>query len=527
MKTLILIFFILTLNCTQSPLDEENDKNSIAKILLPLAEFLRTVKPTDDEIAAANHAAKLAYVKSLPLYDVSSKTATEIKALSLDGIVESVDMSTGKPVVKFYVATKATSTLVASRLIGFGWTTITNNTTGLSGTAFVTRLTAVSNINFTIAKYVEGTNGSPGKWVNYIVTSAAVTNGVDSGGAIITRQEAWSKPTNDVNGTIVDNGDGSYTYTFYRDITKAKNFISQEYLNSTKTTLPTALTSTRIANTGDVTYNSSLPHRMVVYIGTGTVRGTGTNNADGSNVSTGVPSVNFDDGETLAYDFIPATGQIKALQRDITVTTTCNNCHKNVNATTTSGITTRGLIFHGAGGRNDVRHCVMCHTEQIRSITDVTVTSDPLTGIYPAAAAYYVFDGYNVIDFPVMVHKFHMESHLVKDGNYCAVNCSPPPNGYNFKTKATLFITLAQSKLCYNCHTTNKSTVNEDNWKTRPSRIACGACHDGVNFDTGEMFKAVKTGNLDKTHGGGKQLDDSKCASCHTTSDIIKKHGLE
>jgi nitrate/TMAO reductase-like tetraheme cytochrome c subunit len=88
------------------------------------------------------------------------------------------------------------------------------------------------------------------------------------------------------------------------------------------------------------------------------------------------------------------------------------------------------------------------------------------------------------------------------------------------------FIKKADSKLCYNCHTTNKTSINEDNWKTKPSRIACGSCHDGIDWATGLMTKSVNPATTDITHGGGKQLDDSKCASCHPASYIISKHAL-
>jgi len=525
MKFLILIFSIFAISCGQSPADKDKDKGVAATYILPVANSLRpvTTTPDSDTLAAVTQATKLTYVKSLPLYDVSTRTAAEIKALSLDGVVESVNMTTGNPVVKFHVATKATSSLPASRVTGFGWTT--KSSTLPSGTTrYASNLTAVSNINFSIAKLVAGTNGGPDKWVSYIVTTMPVTEGSD-GTNTYTRPAAWSLPTNDVNGTIVDLGDGSYTYTFGRDITTVKNFIGTEYKESrttaySKATAATAVSSLRQANTGDLTYNANLPHRVIVYLGTGTVRGTGTNHTNGTDANTGVTALNFDDGETLAYDFVPATNQVKALQRDITTTTTCNNCHKSAVATTTSGITTRGLIFHGSGGRNDVRHCVMCHTDQLKSATDTFDVST--NGVFPTTTNGYVLDGYNVVDFPIMVHKFHMSSNLTKSGDgYYAVNSS-----YRFRTKAAAFITLADSKLCYNCHTSNKSTVSEDNWKTKPTRIACGSCHDGVDFATGLMFKSARASSTDITHGGGKQLDDSQCASCHTVSDVIKKHGL-
>ena len=326
MKNLLLIFLFLSIGCGQTPLEKDKEKGVMANILVPTANFFRTTStPSDDATAAANHATKLAYIKSLPLYDVSAKTAAELKVLSLDGIVESAEVPTdGKPSIKFYVATKATSSLPASRLVGFGWTT--KATTVPSGTTrFASNLTTVSNINFTIAKYVEGTNGSPGKWVNYIVTTPEVTAGSD-GTTTYTRSRAFSLPTNDNEGTITeDKVEGSYTYKFSRNIITSKDFIKSTYGETrttayTKTKTLSAVSSTKQANLGDLTYNASLPHRVIVYLGTGNVRGTSTNNTNGTDTATGVTTVNFDDGETLAYDFIPETKAIKALQRDITNT---------------------------------------------------------------------------------------------------------------------------------------------------------------------------------------------------------------
>lgn len=272
---------------------------------------------------------------------------------------------------------------------------------------------------------------------------------------------------------------------------------------------------------------------MAIAIGVGTVRGTGTNNADGTiqpSMSGGcssktscsgsaIAALNFTDGKTIIYDFIPATAQIKATQRDIVSVYTCNNCHKDANATTTSGITTRGLIFHGSGGRNDVTACVTCHTDQTRGQIDTSLAS--VNGVYTGTNG-LVLDGYAVADFPIMVHKFHMSSQLVKSGTGYYVGAT----SYMFPTKGAAFIKKADSKLCYNCHTTNKTSINEDNWKTKPSRIACGSCHDGIDWATGLMTKSVNPATTDITHGGGKQLDDSKCASCHPASYIISKHAL-
>jgi OmcA/MtrC family decaheme c-type cytochrome len=38
---------------------------------------------------------------------------------------------------------------------------------------------------------------------------------------------------------------------------------------------------------------------------------------------------------------------------------------------------------------------------------------------------------------------------------------------------------------------------------TKPTRAACGACHDDINFATGV------------NHAGGPQFDDNQCSTCH------------
>jgi hypothetical protein len=56
---------------------------------------------------------------------------------------------------------------------------------------------------------------------------------------------APSRPSTDNTGTLVDNGDGSYAYTFYRDITTVKSQLDGM----------TVSPPNNIADLGDVTYN--------------------------------------------------------------------------------------------------------------------------------------------------------------------------------------------------------------------------------------------------------------------------------
>lgn len=59
-------------------------------------------------------------------------------------------------------------------------------------------------------------------------------------------------------------------------------------------------------------------------------------------------------------------------------------------------------------------------------------------------------------------------------------------------------------KNCTSCH-------SNDNWKTKPSRLACGACHDNIWF--GADPKTMPAGYV--IHPGEPQPDDSGCANCH------------
>src|SRR3989304_3727317 len=152
------------------------------------------------------------------------------------------------------------------------------------------------------------------------------------------------------------------------------------------------------------------------------------------------------------FDFVPSGGPV-TIVRDIVRTETCNNCHDPL----------RG---HG-GSRRDVRICVLCHTPQ---------TTDTVTG--------------NTVDLNVMIHKIHFGAELstpykIEDADFSTVEF--PQNIRN----------------CTKCHT---GGAQSDNFKTEPSRAACGSCHDTVNFVSGA------------NHGGGIQLDDNNCSSCHLPS---------
>ena len=89
---------------------------------------------------------------------------------------------------------------------------------------------------------------------------------------------------------------------------------------------------------------------------------------------------------------------------------------------------------------------------------------------------------------------------------------------------------------CSKCHdgsaTAVHKTADGDNWMNVPNRLACGACHDGINFATGTgvtlsdaaQGKTSTTIYSGKAHGGGAQSDDTLCALCHKATDIPVYH---
>ncbi|HEV2719254.1 MAG TPA: OmcA/MtrC family decaheme c-type cytochrome [Thermoanaerobaculia bacterium] len=141
---------------------------------------------------------------------------------------------------------------------------------------------------------------------------------------------------------------------------------------------------------------------------------------------------------------------------NMAVANSCNKCHDP-------------LALHG-GNRRDIHLCVMCHTNE---------NLEAGTGQSFSARVFY--------------HKIHMGSSLpsVKNGGTFA------QGGIDFST-----VVFPQDiRNCTTCH--DPKAAEADVWNTRPTREACGSCHDDVNFATGA------------NHEGGVQADDSKCTRCH------------
>lgn len=166
---------------------------------------------------------------------------------------------------------------------------------------------------------------------------------------------------------------------------------------------------------------------------------------------------NYDDD---VYHFRLDAAKVTA-GRDIVTTASCNNCHDP-------------LALHG-GSRRSVELCAMCHQPQ---------TVDPDTG--------------NTQDLPVLIHKIHMGANLpsVQAGKpYQVIGFGQSVHDYSE------VVMPSDARRCNVCH--DGKAAQADKW-LKPSRAACGACHDDVNFASGAG------------HVNLPQLSDNQCANCHT-----------
>ena len=194
----------------------------------------------------------------------------------------------------------------------------------------------------------------------------------------------------------------------------------------------------------------------------------------------------------VIHDFVPGKGTpvtASDTQREVVATAKCNECHDKIGVTTPHG------------GRVDTRTCVTCHSDQRKNGQPLSTS---VNGVFTGTT--YVADGEVSGNFTTMIHKVHMGDKLTK-------------TGYNYAGVLFNNVILPQEvSNCIKCHdgsaTSTAKTAQGDNWKTAPSIVACGSCHDNVNFATGA------------NHTGGPQASDESCVLCHRPgySDITLSH---
>lgn len=140
-------------------------------------------------------------------------------------------------------------------------------------------------------------------------------------------------------------------------------------------------------------------------------------------------------------------------------------------------------------------------------------------------------DGYSLNPTVRKVHGAHRGEHLTNPG------VAHPEYGLGADATLAEYVNIGfpampdGEKDCVKCH-------RDERWRTAPSRLGCGTCHDAVFFDRGTLEpprRQTKTCKLDAdcaTPGGlatcnlaaglceiavhPRQTDDSQCATCHS-----------
>jgi OmcA/MtrC family decaheme c-type cytochrome len=161
-------------------------------------------------------------------------------------------------------------------------------------------------------------------------------------------------------------------------------------------------------------------------------------------------------------DFRPDGASVTETWAKINAATSCLNCHDE-------------LAFHG-GSRREVKLCVLCHTEGV---------SDPDTS--------------NSVDMEVMIHKIHNGENL--ENGYKVIGFQGAVHDYSH------IVYPQDVRNCANCHegtgAASTKPAQSHVWFSEPTRDACGACHDTINWTTGAG------------HAAGPQANDAACATCH------------
>lgn len=165
---------------------------------------------------------------------------------------------------------------------------------------------------------------------------------------------------------------------------------------------------------------------------------------------------NYDDD---VYTFVPDGSKVTVV-RDVIRTQSCNKCHDPLSA---------------HDNRRSMELCVLCHTPQ---------SVDPDTG--------------NTVDMPVMIHKIHLGKALpsVVAGKPYRIIGRRRVHDYSE------VVFPADARNCTFCHEQNTGAAQAQAY-LKPNRAACGACHDNVNFATGE------------NHANLPQVSDNQCGNCH------------
>jgi OmcA/MtrC family decaheme c-type cytochrome len=210
-------------------------------------------------------------------------------------------------------------------------------------------------------------------------------------------------------------------------------------------------------------------------------RQTNTSNADDPK---GFTAVNQD------FWFVPAGGT--PVKRAIVFKENCSKCHRDFKPGEGS---VAGSTFHG-GQRVEPRLCNVCHN--------------------PARTS----GSGQWADSKSFVHRIHNSANLQAANIFDNTVATYPQDIRN----------------CQMCHAVPAGYTGDqqvDQYKTNPTRVACGSCHDYVSFVGAEAVTCTVPTSFGAdgkpvpcNHKGGTQGDDLNCSGCHLPAAIQSQYHL-
>jgi OmcA/MtrC family decaheme c-type cytochrome len=271
-------------------------------------------------------------------------------------------------------------------------------------------VTGITQASFTIAKLVPGQDGDSARWQSYV-------NRVEQPGAgDWPGSEPQIQATAERDGVLLDNGDGTYRYTFATDLTAV--------------TSPVA-----------VTYQPELTHLVGMQLG---------GQAAGANA---------------VYRFQPSTGNTRNIS-DLQIVSqeSCGSCHGP------------SLDAHG-GSRVDAEYCAACHnpgTADAQSGENldfgVMVHKIHMGSSLPSGEPYVLWGfGNSRNDFSDVAHP--------QDVRNC-VNCHDPDDGST--PQASRILTHPSAAACGSCHDDVNFETGENHIRGVDYPVTndmCTACH--------------------------------------------------
>jgi OmcA/MtrC family decaheme c-type cytochrome len=280
-----------------------------------------------------------------------------------------------------------------------------------------------ADISWTFAKLTPGVNGESSNWQSYI--QQTVTPSGCPATSCLTAPAVQATTESSTKGTLVDNGDGTYQYTFHTDIT----------------------------NVPGVTYSATLTHRVGFEI-----RGLAQANNG-------------------PYTFQASTGATTGIFMDeIIETSTCNGCHTQLSAHGGARVDTQYCVMcHNPSTTDPYSGNPLDFKQQIHKIhTGINLPSINPPALPAQNTSPILGQGYWIVGFMKSLNNFNTVLFPQDTRNCTTCHNQKDPNA----PQAGEYATVPTIQACGACHdTTTFSGANVTHAGGAVTNAQCTTCH--------------------------------------------------